>query len=108
MRNLTLVFVLAAASCASPAAAPAEPAPAPQPVVIQVHYVRDLAASSGEMEELTAKVSREVASAPGGGADDVSVTPHGTAIVVVAPPQIQGRVTALLLQARADANPGAR
>ena len=114
MRHLILLLVAAAApaSCSSPPPVHAEPAAAaPSGAVIQIHNVADLVAARGAkggIEDLASEARREVASAPGGSGADVSVTVHDAALVVVAPPEAQARVVALLMKARAEATPGPR
>jgi hypothetical protein len=114
MRNVLLLLVaaVASASCASSADTRAEPAaPAPSGVVIQIHHVADVVAARGAqggIEELASEARREVASAPSGAGTDVSVTVRDATLVVVAPPEAQARVMALLLKARAEAAPEAQ
>jgi hypothetical protein len=113
MRHVILLLVAAAApvSCSSPPATHTEPAAAaPGGVVIQIHHVADLVAARGApggIEDLASEARREVASAPGGAGTDVSVTVHDATLVVVAPPEAQARVMALLTKARAEATPEA-
>jgi hypothetical protein len=113
MRSLMLLAaMIVPVSCASPTETRSEPAaPAPGGVVIQVHSVADLLAAGGTeggIDGLASRARREVESVPGGSGPDVSVAPHKNCLLVIAPPEAQARVTALLTRARADVNPGAR
>lgn len=114
MRNVILLLVaaVAPASCCSPPATHAETAAAaPSGAVIQIHNVADLVAARGAkggIEDLASEARREVASAPGGTGKDVSVTVHDASLVVVAPPEAQARVMALLTKVRAEATPEPR
>jgi hypothetical protein len=109
----TALLVLAActpAKCVPAARAPgASPATqTPAAPVIQVHDVRDIVSPPGDREgvsRLAAEVRELVVFVHGGDDPGATVTANGTAIVVVATPEMQRKVSDYLMRQREDVRP---
>lgn len=121
MRNRLVVPLLAASALAAlPACTPSKcvptgrpPAAAPAAAVsaapvIQVHDVRDIVSPPGDPQGVTRladRVREAVVRAHGADEPGATVTARGTAIVVVAAPETQRRVSDYLLRQRESVRP---
>jgi hypothetical protein len=112
MRNQLLVStaLLVLAACASPTRAPhvAPPAPTSAAPVIKVHDVRDIVSPPGDPQDvshLADQVREMVVFIHGGEDPGATVTANGSAIVVVATPQMQRKVSDYLLRRRENVRP---
>ncbi len=115
MRNqfLATSVLLVLSACASTEYVPRTPGPAPSArtpaaPVIQIHDVRDIVSPPGDaraVSGLADEVRELVVFIHGGDDPGATVTEHGNAIVVVATPEMQRKISDYLRRQRESVRP---